>query len=292
MSAEIIQFSTAPRRSAKIKTSTRVGEDIGDNLPAEVMFGRTGRPLSPPATETAKNSRIRTARRDVWRRVERTARYWLARADWVDALESAQRWKVADSASLAEPPGDRMTLIRMWREAIVKQLLTPAPDTREVAWKRAKLEGHSFSHLPVTRERVELAIADDVAFLAAHPTRRDNSAAMARRREHKEAMRQRIRDVAASRDLSREEIKPALGLRHQAIAQFSEKYRVNLEWLLEGRGRVFKTDPIVLNENSTGREFAEVVRTLPTSDQRTIEGMVAEMLKERSDEAPAPIPEA
>jgi len=29
MSAEIFQFSTAPRRSAKIKTSTRVGEDIG-----------------------------------------------------------------------------------------------------------------------------------------------------------------------------------------------------------------------------------------------------------------------
>ncbi|UPK35165.1 hypothetical protein IVB18_45555 [Bradyrhizobium sp. 186] len=39
--------------------------------------------------------------------------------------------------------------------------------------------------------------------------RRTKSDAMARRREFKLAMRQRIRDIAASRDLSDEEIKPA-----------------------------------------------------------------------------------
>jgi hypothetical protein len=41
--------------------------------------------------------------------------------------------------------------------------------------------------------------ADDAAWLAAHPTRRSNSEAMAKRREFIEAMRQRIRDFAASR---------------------------------------------------------------------------------------------
>jgi hypothetical protein len=91
-------------------------------------------------------------------------------------------------------------------------------------------------------ERAERAIADDLAFLAAHPTRRDNSDAIARRREFKEAMRRRIGDIAASRDLSDEEIKPALTLKHQRIAQFSEQHGVNLEWLLEGRGRIFKAD--------------------------------------------------
>jgi hypothetical protein len=50
-------------------------------------------------------------------------------------------------------------------------------------------------------------IADDEAFLAAHPTRRSNSKAMARSREFKDAMRQRIGDIAASRDLSDEEIR-------------------------------------------------------------------------------------
>jgi hypothetical protein len=40
-----------------------------------------------------------------------------------------------------------------------------------ITWKRAKLAGRDFSHLPVTRERAEHATADDVAFLSAHLTR-------------------------------------------------------------------------------------------------------------------------
>jgi hypothetical protein len=75
--------------------------------------------------------------------------------------------------------------------------------------------------------------------LAAHPIRHNNSEAMARRREFKEAMRRRIRDIAASRDFSYEEIKPALTLKHHEIARFSEQHGVNIEWLLEGKGRIF-----------------------------------------------------
>jgi len=52
-------------------------------------------------------------------------------------------------------------------------------------------------------------------------------------------MRRRIRDIAASRDLSEKQITPALTLKHQAIAQFSHDYGVNLEWLLEGKGPIF-----------------------------------------------------
>jgi hypothetical protein len=81
-----------------------------------------------------------------------------------------------------------------------------------------------------------------LAFLAAHPVRTRNSEAMARRRAFKEAMRRRIRDIAASRDLSEEEIKPALKLKHREIANFTEAHGVNLEWLLEGRGPIFKKD--------------------------------------------------
>jgi hypothetical protein len=69
-------------------------------------------------------------------------------------------------------------------------------------------------------------IADDEAFLAAHPTRRSNSEAIAHRREFKEAMRQRIRDIAASRDLSDEEIRPVLKLKHHEIGNFTEKHGV------------------------------------------------------------------
>jgi len=95
------------------------------------------------------------------------------------------------------------------------------------------------------------------------------------------AMRRRIRDVAASRDLSGEEIKPALTLKHQDIARFSERHGVNIEWLLEGKGRIFKNDSITLSPNMTGSEFAAVVRTLPADGQRTIEAKISEILEER-----------
>jgi hypothetical protein len=71
------------------------------------------------------------------------------------------------------------------------------------------------------------------------PPRRTKSEALAHRREFKAAMRQRIRDIAASRDLSAEEIKPALTLKHHEIAKFIERHGVNAEWLLEGTGRIF-----------------------------------------------------
>jgi hypothetical protein len=100
---------------------------------------------------------------------------------------------------------------------------------------------------------------------------------MAHRREFKEAMRQRIRDIAASRDLSDEEIKPFLKLKHHEIAEFTEKHGVNVEWLLEGKGRIFEKDPIRLSPNSTGAQFAAVVATLPMADQQAIGAVVRDL---------------
>ena len=104
---------------------------------------------------------------------------------------------------------------------------------------------------------------------------------MARRREFKEAMRQRIREIAASRDLSDEEIMPVLKLKHHEIANFTEKHGVNLGWLLEGKGRIFKKDPIGLSPNMTGGELAAVVTTLEPADQQAIRVMVDEIFQER-----------
>ena len=44
------------------------------------------------------------------------------------------------------------------------------------------------------------------------------------RRNFKEAMRRRIREIAASRALSDEEIKPVLSLKHQRVAEFVDKH--------------------------------------------------------------------
>jgi hypothetical protein len=62
-------------------------------------------------------------------------------------------------------------LLDIWRAAVAKKLLTPAPDLAAITWKRAQLKSRGFSCVPVKKERVERAIADDTAFLAAHPTR-------------------------------------------------------------------------------------------------------------------------
>ena len=94
-------------------------------------------------------------------------------------------------------------------------------------------------------------------------------------------MRQRIRDIAASRDLSDEEIKSALTLKHHEIAKFTKKHDVNVEWLLEGKGRIFEKDPITLNPNMSAAELAALVRTLPEAEQQMIEAAVDWLLKER-----------
>ena len=96
-----------------------------------------------------------------------------------------------------------------------------------------------------------------------------------------EAMRQRIREVAAILKLSEEQIARPLTLRHQEIGGFCLGHGIQAEWLLEGRRRIFKGDPIEVGPNMTGAEFAEVVRTLPKSAQQEIEAKLREMVQEQ-----------
>jgi hypothetical protein len=49
---------------------------------------------------------------------------------------------------------------------------SPAPDMGAVIWKRTQLASGKVVYCDVKLERVEAAIAADVAFLEAHPTRR------------------------------------------------------------------------------------------------------------------------
>jgi hypothetical protein len=245
---QIIQFSTAARISPKRRKPIARAAILSrmSRVELEQEPERPARDEGELST-TCKNSRLRQMRDKAWNRARQTTSYWRARLDWRDTLKWAQDWGLADSGSF--PPAadeNRFSLVDTWREAVVKQLLTPAPNVAAVAWKRAKFSGRDFRYLPVKPDRVESVIADDVAWLAAHPTRRSNSEAMARNREFKETMRRRIKDIAASRDLSDEEIKPVLRLKHREIGEFSKKHGVNLQWLLEGAGPIFKKDPIML----------------------------------------------
>jgi hypothetical protein len=214
---------------------------------------------------------------------EAATRYWRLRIDFQSAVSWAQRMEIPEGRFHPSDPGesDRVSMVGKYRAALVKQLLTPAWDTASVKWKQMTLARGQHRYTDVKPERIERAIADDLAFLAAHPVRQSNSETMAHRREFKLAMRQRIKDIAASRDLSAEDIKGVMTLKHHEIANFTEKHGVNVEWLLEGKGRIFKKDQITLNPNMTAAELAAVVRTLPEAKQQMIEAAVDRLLKER-----------
>jgi hypothetical protein len=64
-------------------------------------------------------------------------------------------------------------LVDRWREALVKQLLTPAPDLMSVTWKKAALAQGQYRYVGVSDQRIERAIAD-LAFLTAHPAHQKN----------------------------------------------------------------------------------------------------------------------
>jgi len=253
-------------------------ETVAEEIDAQI----DSRPPARSLTATAANGRLRQERKEVWRMAEAATRYWRLRLEFERTVSWAQRLEILEgSFHPVVNPGDDMPMVKSWRAALVKQLLTPAWDTASVKWKQMALARGQHRHTDAKPERIERAIADDLVFLAAHPIRGSSSEAMARRREFNDAMRQRIRDLAASRDLPDDEIKSVLRLKHHEVGKFVEKHGVNWQSLLEGKGRIFEKDPIRLNPNSTGSEFAAVVATMPMADQQEIRTMVREILQER-----------
>jgi hypothetical protein len=127
---------------------------------------------APGVTATAQNGHLRQDLKEAWRMAEAAVRYWRTRVDFEDAVSSAQRMGLPEGRSHAPLDDDRMSKVKSWRAAIVRQLLTPAPDAASVKWKQAAWARDNY--LAVKPERIERAIADDLAFLAAHPVRQSN----------------------------------------------------------------------------------------------------------------------
>jgi hypothetical protein len=244
MSCEIIQLSAIASLSKKDRK--QIARAAIRSRPSRVELEQEPAPRDEKElSTTCKNGRIRQERKEIWRMAEAATRYWSSRLDFQHAVSWAQRMGVPEGRDHPADPEDRdrRANVEKYRAALVRQLLTPAWDAASVAWKQNALARGKYEYTGVKPERIERAIADDLAFLKAHPTRRSNSEAMARNREFKETMRQRIKDVAASRDLSDEDIKGAMTCKHHEIGRFTEQHGVNLKWLLEGKGRIFKSGP-------------------------------------------------
>ncbi|WP_445215689.1 hypothetical protein ACKWRH_24980 [Bradyrhizobium sp. Pa8] len=129
-----------------------------------------------PQTETARNARLRDQRRVAWNAAEARTRYWSARMKLHSAIESAGRWGAFPKGMVEEEhdhdPDGWMSLVRCFRSAIAKQLLTPAWRTADVTWKRKALAAREHRYTDLSDEQVETAIQQDVEFLTAHPMRR------------------------------------------------------------------------------------------------------------------------
>jgi hypothetical protein len=144
---------------------------------------------APAETVTAANGRLRDARKDAWNAAEAATRYWDVTRKFIDAVDMAQRHGVIEGHNHKQrSPQERQGLVDLYRQALVEQLLTPAPDLRAVAWKQSVVDRDDYVFWGarggpaeagtiryIKKERVERAIAEDQAFLAAHPVRRNKA---------------------------------------------------------------------------------------------------------------------
>jgi hypothetical protein len=140
-------------------------------------------------TTTAKNQRLRSERREVWRKADATTHYWHTLLCFTDAVSRAKNHDVKEARTYTETSHEgRWAIVNGYRDALGRQLLTPAPDMGTVNWKRRQ----SGDHLDVDKADIAKAIAEDIAFLDAHPSRANR-------------LRERVSGVSDMRDEDGEE---------------------------------------------------------------------------------------
>ncbi|MBR0974101.1 hypothetical protein [Bradyrhizobium japonicum] len=136
-------------------------------MPPKLMRQQLRWQQEPPQTETAKNTRLRHQRRDAWYAAEARTRYWSARMKLHSAIESASRWEAFPKGALEEQDYDRdgwILLVRTFRSALAKQLLTPAWRAADVTWKQKVLAAGQHKYTDVTDDQIESAIQRESSF--------------------------------------------------------------------------------------------------------------------------------
>jgi hypothetical protein len=122
------------------------------------------------------DKRLRKQRYDMWRKADAVTSYWRAMMDLQQAILIGQWNGIVETSrypTVASANEDH--LLVSWRNAEVKQLLTPAPIAGLVKWKQRTFAQGRYKYTDVKKEQIEKAIADDLAFLAAHPACRARS---------------------------------------------------------------------------------------------------------------------
>jgi hypothetical protein len=199
-------------------------------------------PVTVPQTETGKNHRIRQQRYANWRRADAVVGYWNASITMNDAIERVQSAELPEGELHPESvTGTHMVLVGKYRAALMAKLLTPAPTAADITWKRAAFKSGQHVYTDVKPERIERAIADDVEFLKAHPTRRSGKQGMdpeklQKRHAWKAAFRARVTLYAEQNGIDKSELAWLGRIKHQDLAAFADRHRLSLDWLLTGEG--------------------------------------------------------
>jgi hypothetical protein len=172
--SNVIQFASRQRAKAPHGVIRDRADSLEELEPAIKASARcdlaeAGKPQSP----VGHNERLRARRGEAWRKAEIATRYWRMMMDFYLAVSLAQDHGLPEALALHQPikVGDRDFAVTKFREALVAQLLTPAARVADVNWKRAEFGRREWQFTAVKAQRIEKAIADDVAFLQAHPAR-------------------------------------------------------------------------------------------------------------------------
>jgi hypothetical protein len=128
---------------------------------------------SEPETTTGKNAQLRMQRREAWWQAERQVDYWKACMKMHSAVSAVQHAGLPEGAAHQKAEHWHwQPIVESYRKAIARLFLTPAHRLSDITWKQKALGSGDHTYTDLSSERIEAAIAKDIAFLAAHPTRR------------------------------------------------------------------------------------------------------------------------
>ena len=149
---QFLKTARSRRKTVKPTCTVEIEEDEADEIECQARKERKARKAAAAnRSVTAINSDLRKERRDGWRIAEALTRYWRARFEFEGA---SSRPCLGDSPEGRQFYRERTTgsldSVAKWREALMAQLLTPAPDTGAVTWKRATFEAGQHPGAPRT----------------------------------------------------------------------------------------------------------------------------------------------
>lgn len=119
--------------------------------------------------DTQYNSLVRNTRSHAWGQAKNKTAYYDALFHAALSLDLNQG-RYAEFEFVAVLP-HRDKVLRLYRQALADQLLTPAFEKKDIEWKKRQLM--KLNCVPVRTEDVTASIKADEDFLARHPVKRE-----------------------------------------------------------------------------------------------------------------------